>query len=170
MRLITNPIQRQIEDLVVRYRHFTTNSYLLARTDRGEILSVKIRPQARVMQLTGNNSPAAFVHGQNEVYLAQEFMAIEDKDLVRFVVAHETGHWVHQASRATDATAQAEIKADSFATYLFPECIAAARKSIIESLPRAAKMMDEMGAVGDVAGIRKTAEKLSVMVERLKVL
>lgn len=170
MRLIVSPIQRQIEDLVVRYRHFTTNSYLLAQTDSGELLSVKVRPQARVKQLTGNNSPAAFVRGQNVVYIATEFMATQDKDLVKFVLAHETGHWVHEAARVTDTTAQAEIKADSFATYLFPDCIAAARKSIIESLPRAAKMMDEMGAVGDVAGIRRTAEKLSVMVGRLKVL
>ena len=170
MRLITNPIQRQIEDLVARFQGFTSREYQLAVTAAGETLKVKVRPQWRVKQLTGNNSPAAYVYGQNVVYIATEFMATQSKDLVKFVLAHETGHWVHEAARAADTTAQAEIKADSFATYLFPECIAAARKSIIESLPRGAKMMDEMGAAGDVAGIRKMAEKLSVMVERLKVL
>lgn len=170
MRLIVSPIQRQIEDLVVRYRHFTTTTYTLAQANTGEILSVKIRPQARVKQLTGNNSPAAFVHGQNEVYLAQEFMATDDKDLVRFVVAHETGHWVHQASRATDTTAEAEIKADSFALFLFPHCAPSARKSLIGSLPRAAKAMEEMTAAGNAKGVRELAERLAVIVERLKVL
>lgn len=170
MRLIVSPIQRQIEDLVIRFRCFTSTEYILAGAADGEFLKVKVRPQWRVKQMSGNNSPAVFVRGQNVVYVATEFMATQDKDLVKFVLAHETGHWVHEAARATDTTVQAEIKADSFATYLFSDCAAAARKSIIESLPRAAKMMDEMGAVGDVAGIRRTAEKLSVMVERLKVL
>lgn len=170
MRLITNPIKHQIEDLIVRFRSFTSTEYLLAGTADGEFLKVKVRPQSRVRELTGNNSPAAYVYGQNVVYIATEFMTTQDKQLVKFVLAHETGHWVHESARAADTTAQAEIKADSFAAYLFPECIAAARKSIIESLPRAAKMMDEMGAVRDVAGIWKTAEKLSVAVERLKVL
>lgn len=125
MRTLTNDLRKQIEDFVTRASGFVGRNYILARASSGEVLTLKVRDEKRIRVLAGpsNNTPA--MASRDAVYLSKE-RVVDGMDplLMRFIIAHEVGHWVHRHQEPATAgevvgSTRRETQADSFAMSLY---------------------------------------------------
>ena len=121
MRTLTNNIHRQIDDFLLRWK--VVPNYTLAGAATGEKLEIKVRDEARIRQLSVSNSPAMV--SDKSVYLSrQRVMEGMPAGLVRFIIAHEVGHWVHCHQQmgpkaALAARPRGEWQAGNFALDLY---------------------------------------------------
>lgn len=148
MRVLINNIVAQTDDFLHRWKGM--EKYTIAASSCGERLQIKVREDSRIRQLSGNNSPA--VVSDKYIYLSLErAMTNMSADLVRFIIAHEVGHWVHRhyetpKDRSLSSRCLLECQADDFAVTLYghrPDIILLVKQEFNGMLARADRLISE---------------------------
>lgn len=164
-KIITNNVAAQIQDYVRRWK--TVTGYKLATSSKGELLTIKTRPDARLMHLSGQTqSPQAMI-AEGTVYVSETLIGRHEPEVKEFIIAHEIGHWVcDEDVKDPEDWLSKELGADRFAMSVFNSSthMRLARQSLADILLVGTKKMVTV----EPSQIPTLAKRMAVLAERIK--